>query len=702
MTRHDWSRVAIACVAAMAAVLPAACPAAAEQQISADVYLDKVRGMWFGELIGNYAGSRERGLVPGTDSYREGYVISGGADFDIGWGDFLATSPWVADDDTCFEYMYATLLSQSASPSSAQIRQAWVDNIPAESVYIANRQARMLMDPPPTGASLSPPETGSFRNNMHAARIDSQITTESLGALVPGLRQRAVDLSGTFAGVSNEGFSVHAAQFYAAMYAAAAMESDVVTIINDGLAVVPPSSRTHEVIDAVLAFRSNQADRTDPNAWRACQTMLHDDYGSTASIKGRFVSWPESTVNVGLTTMALLYGGGDFQKTVDIGVLGGYDADCNPATAAGVLGMMKGYQGLGASGGGILAELKTITGDTSYTPSDNYNVLGSATTVSQVAQLFQAAAEMQIVAAGGLIVGEGSDKVYILPDDVEPTPIDKPNPGGPAGLVGRVRAAGGTVSVSASVACYDPALDRQNLEAIIDGITDVRYNGHRPYYTYDGANAQPTGGDWYQLTFPRDMTFNKVVYYEGDAVYTGGPNFNPREIPFAGGFFEDLTVEVLRDGQWQAVTGLTFSEALDSYAYYQTIEMTFDSIAGSAVRIRGNAGGSYQFTTIVELEADGAMGVAGDCNEDGVVDAADYIALKSHMGLGSAATWADGDFNFDGDVDYSDLQLLTANFGWTSADLPVSTPEPASSLFLLGGAAALAGRRRGRRRERLE
>jgi hypothetical protein len=673
--------VAIACAAAVAAVLLAAAPAAAQREISADVYLDKALGMWFGELIGNYAGRPQ-----------EGSVARGGLYCDIDWDSVLATNPWVGDDDTCFEYMYATLLGQSTSPTSASIRNAWVDNVPDSGlVYIANRQARWLMDAPPTGKSLTPPETGSFRNNMHAATIDAQITTESLGALVPGMRQRAADLSGTFASVSNGGFSVHAAQFYAAMYAAAAMESNVVTIVDQALAVVPKSSRTYEVIAAVRKFRSEQANPTDPDAWRDCQRMLYDNYGSSAGSNGRYIYWIESTVNVGLTTMALLYGGGDFKDTVDMAVLGGYDADCNPATAAGLLGMIKGYQGLFGDDGELNA-----------TPSDVYDALhlksvGSITTVSQVARLFAAAAEMQIVAAGGSIIGGGSDKVYILPDDIVPTPIEKPKPAGPAGLVGRVQAAGGTVAVSASVAFYDQYQDRHNLEAIIDGITDVSYNGHRPYSTQDAVVAQPAGGDWYQLNFPRDMTFNKVVYYEGDIIYNG-INANPRMVLPYGGFFTDLTVEVFRDGQWQAVTGLTFSEALDPNAYYQTIEMTFEPIAGSTVRIRGNAGGSEQFTTIVELEAYGAMGIAGDCDENGVVDAADYIALKSHMGLRSGATWADGDFNFDGDVDLNDLRLLTANFGRTSADLPVSTPEPASSVFLMSGAAWLAGRRGGRLR----
>ncbi len=670
------------CAAVITAVLLTAmgASAAGQRQISADVYLDKVQGMWMGELIGNYAGRPV-----------EGHVDRGGLNYNIDWDGVLATNPWVADDDTSFEYLYLDLLGQATAPTSADIRQAWLDNVPASSVYIANRQARYLMDPPPTGASLSPPATGKFRNNVRAYAIDSQITTESLGALVPGLRQQAADISGTFAAVSNEGYSVHAAQFYAAMYAAGAMESDVPTVISEALAVVPASSRSFEVIQAVRSFH-----QADGNDWRACQTMLYDTYGSAAGSKGRFRGWTESTVNLGLTTMALLYGEGDFQQTVEIGVLGGYDADCNPATAAGLLGIIKGYADVDGNSGGILAELPA-------TPADAYDArcltaIGAMTTVSQVAQNFTAAAEMQIVAAGGSVAGEGSEKVYHLPDDVVTAPPELPNPAGPNGLVGRVVAAGGQVGVSASMSRYDPSLDRNNLASITDGVTDLRYNGHRPYWTYDGENSQPEGGDWYQLEFPRKMTLNKVVFYEGDLAYNR-PNTNPREDPPRGGFFEDLTVEVLHDGLWQAVSGLAFSEALDANAFYQTIEMTFDPIAGEAVRIRGNAGGSQQFTTIVELEADGAMGVAGDCDEDGLLEHADLLNFAGNFG--GPGQWRDGDFNFDGVIDATDYIAMKHSW-FTMADNNNNLPEPTSLLLLLAGAALLrTGGKRTRRALRL-
>lgn len=46
--------------------------------------------------------------------------------------------------------------------------------------------------------------------------------------------------------------------------------------------------------------------------------------------------------------IGLLYGEGDFFRTLDISTRCGQDSDCNPATAGGILGVMMGYEALPA------------------------------------------------------------------------------------------------------------------------------------------------------------------------------------------------------------------------------------------------------------------------------------------------------------------------------------------------------------------
>ena len=88
--------------------------------------------------------------------------------------------------------------------------------------------------------------------------------------------------------------------------------------------------------------------------------------------------------------------------------------------------------------------------------------------------------------------------------------------------------------------------------------------------------------------------------------------------------------------------------------------------------------------------------IPGDTDNNGVVDAADYIALKTHMGMDSQATPAEGDCDGDGDVDWDDLQLLTTYYGQASTNA-ATIPEPATLFIALAaGLPALLKRRRSR------
>ncbi|NLX12673.1 MAG: ADP-ribosylglycohydrolase family protein [Phycisphaerales bacterium] len=609
-------------------------PAWGQRTLEADVYRDKLRGMWFGQLIGNHSGRDFEGKYctreAAPDELFQWVIKTSYAD------------PWTGDDDTSFEYLYLhTLETYGIDPTYSQIKNEWDLYVPLTGIYIANKQAKYLMN-----HGFSPPETGSYTNNIHSFAIDSQITTEFFGSLAPGMRQWAIDAARTFGGVTNEGFSLHAAQFYAAIYAAAACESDINALVLAGQQCLPVSSRSYKVIQDVRDWYAQDMLDDIPD-WRETRRKIYDHYHGTYAY-GRYRYWIESTINLAMTTLTLLYGQGDFEETIKIAVLSGYDADCNPATAGGLIGMINGFTGLPTD----------LTGPA----TDHYRVLyrpglPQYDTISNLAVRMQAVGEQVIVAQGGGI----ASGTYTLPDE---SPIitepEMPDPTtGPTGLVAAAQNAGWNITVSASIERHNPLNDRQNLESIIDGIVDVRYNGRLPYSTYDGVNSQPAGGDFYQINFPQPVRFDALTFYEGDAV--GGYNRDPRTEGLNGGYFDTLDVEVRTGQGWVSVQNLMFSEPLDPFKAYQVIDLTFDRLWGIGIRIRGTAGGAHEYTTITELVVHGAL-VAADFNGDNRVDQTDYAVFRNcATGPGILQTDSlcqEADLDGDGDVDQDDFAIF--------------------------------------------
>ena len=578
--------VQFAIFAMMAIVL--SLPVRAEQVITADELADKMRGMWLGQLIGNCAGRSTEGVYIGS---------APNLNPPVPW---VIKQEWDGDDDTDIEYVAMHILeSHGFDCNSQEMASEWLQHIIIGSgVFIANKQARYLMDD-----GFLPPETGSRTYNEHWYSIDSQITTETLGAVSPGLVQSAVDTAGKFARISNEGFPTHAAQLYAAMYAKAFFEPNVVTLVTESLDAIPVTSRTYAVASDVLDWYL--ADASDGVLdWSATRGKLYDYYQGTYSF-GRQYVWLESTINAGATVLCLLYGQGDFKETVQIGVLAGWDCDCNPATAGGLIGIIDGYSGLPAD----LTDPCTCGNvyKNVYRPDLPDAGLGKPQyeAITSIASRLVNIAEQNILGNKGSITGSGATKTYHIPDGgAIVTEPEKPDPSGPTSLVAEAIAAGITVTPTAAVQRYNVSKDRENLYGIIDGITDNSYNGHKAYYSYvSDTNARPSR-DFYQLNFSQPVKFTNVIFYEGDIVWNGINTYYKTDST-KGGFFNDLTVEIRRDGKFFEPVGLQISPTLDRYKMYQVINFSFAPAIGDAIRIIGTPGGTQSYTTIMELEAEG-------------------------------------------------------------------------------------------------
>lgn len=189
-------------------------------------------------------------------------------------------------------------------------------------------------------AGIYPPDSGHPRYNPHANDIDFQIEADVFGILCPGLPRMALALAESFGAIMNYGDGVYGGYFVAGMYSAAYFGNDRMAVIEEGLKCIPSESQYALLIRDVLEYyRNNPAD------WQGCWKMLEDKWGNTDLCPEGYRQ-PfniDAKMNGGYVAIGLLFGEGDFVKTLEIATRCGQDNDCNASTAAGVLGAMNGY-----------------------------------------------------------------------------------------------------------------------------------------------------------------------------------------------------------------------------------------------------------------------------------------------------------------------------------------------------------------------
>lgn len=209
---------------------------------------------------------------------------------------------------------------------------------------------------------IKAPQSGHWLNNPHADCIDYQIESDFAGLMSPGMPNTASTISDKIGHIMNYGDGWYGGIYVGAMYSLAFVSTDVNWIVEEALKTVPQQSKFHQCIRDVIDWHKKY-----PNDWK--QTWLEvqkkwaDDIGCP---EGVFVPFNiDATVNAAYCVIGLLYGQGDFTKSLEITTRCGQDADCNPSTVGGVLGTIVGYDKIPAYWKQGLAEAESI--DFKYT-----------------------------------------------------------------------------------------------------------------------------------------------------------------------------------------------------------------------------------------------------------------------------------------------------------------------------------------------
>ncbi len=300
-------------------------------RISVKEYRDKVYASWLGQIIGNIYGL----------SYEFQFLDEPGPDdFPYGFGRTLELVKEVdgafSDDDTDIEYMYLLQMEQHGiEPTYAQLADAWKHHV-RDKVWIANRAALALMH-----AGYGPPITGNKNYNPHWFQIDPQLINEIWAVTAPGMTHYATQKSDWAARIMSDDFGVEPTVHYAAMYSAAFFEKDIERLIDIGTAALPDGSRFAAVVEHMKRLH-----RQYPNNWQKARAEMARNYYGTFDYNE--LGWPpaDAHLNGACGILALLYGGGDFQRTLDMASGMGFDADNQAATMSGLLGIILGTDGI--------------------------------------------------------------------------------------------------------------------------------------------------------------------------------------------------------------------------------------------------------------------------------------------------------------------------------------------------------------------
>ncbi len=300
--------------------------------LSKATLMDKIRGGWAGQTIGcAYGGPTEfcyRGIMI-DDSISIGYP-----EHHLQY--FYDRVPSLFDDiymDLTFVDVF-NRLGLDAPVDSFATAFAYAKY----PLWHANQAGRYNIQ-----HGVMPPASGHWKNNPHADCIDYQIESDFAGLMSPAMPNTASLISDRIGHIMNYGDGWYGGVFIGAMYTQAFISNNVLDIVRQALKTIPKKSKFHHCISDVLKWYGE-----NPDDWKRTWQLYNDKYSEDVGCP-ELVLEPgniDATMNSAYVVMGLLFGHGDFGKTIEIATRCGQDSDCNPSSAGGILATMLGYSNI--------------------------------------------------------------------------------------------------------------------------------------------------------------------------------------------------------------------------------------------------------------------------------------------------------------------------------------------------------------------
>ena len=153
--------------------------------------------------------------------------------------------------------------------------------------------------------------------------------------------------------------------------------------------------------------------------WRVTRQLIHEKY--FAEVDGFKIPYPVggAVINGLSGVMALLYGEGDFTRTIGIATTAGYDCDNQAATMGGLIGVINGGSTIPAK---FTREVPS-RGSWDAPFNDTYinysrDNLPNFNRISDIVQRLVTIAEQAILENGGSVSNQGGEIMYRVKTDI--------------------------------------------------------------------------------------------------------------------------------------------------------------------------------------------------------------------------------------------------------------------------------------------
>ena len=296
-------------------------------------YLRRVAGCWMGKNIGGTLGAP-------FEWFRQVNQVSF-------YTQDLQGDP-LPNDDLDIQLLWLVALEEQGVDIDAHLlSEYWLLYVTPHWAEYGNAKINLR-------AGLLPPLSGTF-NNPYRDSCGAFIRSEIWACIAPGNPQQAARYAYQDAIIDHgRGEGTYAEVFTAALESAAFVVQDIPQLVEIALSYIPPTCGVAGAVRLVqscyrdgqtwLEARNQVLEQFRGSAFQCDPERVSAEDRARGFDQGQF-GWDVPS-NIGMLLIGLLYGEGDFARTLTTAVNCGEDTDCTGATAGSIFGILHGLDAI--------------------------------------------------------------------------------------------------------------------------------------------------------------------------------------------------------------------------------------------------------------------------------------------------------------------------------------------------------------------